>query len=159
MRSVSFVRLGIAVCAALALWLASAPMAEAAPLAKRHHARVARCLCESRRLPRRLPARATFDRSQHRPAYYVLRTPRLVVHRHVSTWLERGRGAKPLRDGDSAALQSNAAAVSGEDDQHLLARDKEEVALPGGHVSLVAGPNAVKRMWPKLDQWLEGRST
>jgi hypothetical protein len=121
MRSVSFVRLGIAVCAALALWLASAPMAEAAPLAKRHNARVARCLCESRRLPRRLPARATFDRSQHRPAYYVLRTPRLVVHRHVSTWLERGRGAKPLRDGDSAALQSNAAAVSGEDDQHLLA--------------------------------------
>ena len=27
-------------------------------------------------------------------------------------------------------------------------RDKEEVMLPGGHVSLVAGPNAVKRMWP-----------
>ena len=30
-------------------------------------------------------------------------------------------------------------------------RDKEEVVLPGGHVSLVAGPNAVRRMWPKLD--------
>lgn len=38
-------------------------------------------------------------------------------------------------------------------------RDKEEVVLPGGHVSIVAGANAVKRMWPKLDQWLEGRST
>jgi len=38
-------------------------------------------------------------------------------------------------------------------------RDKEEVVLPGGHVSLVAGPNAIKRMWPKLDQWLERRST
>ncbi|MEJ8845026.1 PHA/PHB synthase family protein [Variovorax rhizosphaerae] len=37
--------------------------------------------------------------------------------------------------------------------------DKEEVILKGGHVSLVAGPNAVKRMWPKLDQWLGGRST
>ena len=37
--------------------------------------------------------------------------------------------------------------------------DKEEVVLPGGHVSLVAGPNAVKRMWPKLNEWLEGRST
>lgn len=37
--------------------------------------------------------------------------------------------------------------------------DKEEVLLPGGHVSLVAGANAIKRMWPKLDQWLEGRST
>jgi len=31
--------------------------------------------------------------------------------------------------------------------------------LPGGHVSLVAGPNAVKRMWPALDQWLAKRST
>lgn len=37
--------------------------------------------------------------------------------------------------------------------------DKEEVVLPGGHVSLVAGPNAVKRMWPKLNEWLERRST
>lgn len=37
-------------------------------------------------------------------------------------------------------------------------RDKEEVVLPGGHVSIVAGPNAVKRMWPKLDQWLQERS-
>jgi polyhydroxyalkanoate synthase len=38
-------------------------------------------------------------------------------------------------------------------------RDKEEVVLPGGHVSIAAGANAVKRMWPKLDSWLEGRST
>jgi polyhydroxyalkanoate synthase len=38
-------------------------------------------------------------------------------------------------------------------------RDKEEVVLPGGHVSIAAGPNAVKRMWPKLDAWLQGRST
>jgi polyhydroxyalkanoate synthase len=37
--------------------------------------------------------------------------------------------------------------------------DKEEVVLPGGHVSVVAGPNAVKRMWPRLDQWLAPRST
>jgi polyhydroxyalkanoate synthase len=41
----------------------------------------------------------------------------------------------------------------------VASRDREEVVLPGGHVSLVAGPNAVKRMWPKLDQWLERRST
>ena len=26
--------------------------------------------------------------------------------------------------------------------------------LKGGHVSLVAGANAVKRLWPKLDSWL-----
>ena len=40
----------------------------------------------------------------------------------------------------------------------VSSRDKEEVMLPGGHVSLVAGPAAVKRMWPKLDQWLGERS-
>ena len=38
-------------------------------------------------------------------------------------------------------------------------RDKEELVLPGGHISIAAGPNAVKRMWPKLDSWLQGRST
>ena len=37
--------------------------------------------------------------------------------------------------------------------------DKEEVILKGGHVSLIAGANAVKRLWPKLDSWLGGRST
>ena len=36
--------------------------------------------------------------------------------------------------------------------------DKEEVILKGGHVSLVAGPNAIRRLWPKLDSWLGGRS-
>jgi len=47
--------------------------------------------------------------------------------------------------------------------KHLIARvgsiDKEEVMLKGGHVSLVAGANAIKRLWPKLDSWLGGRST
>ncbi|KQT32217.1 poly-beta-hydroxybutyrate polymerase [Sphingomonas sp. Leaf412] len=37
--------------------------------------------------------------------------------------------------------------------------DKREVVLKGGHVSLVAGPNAVKRMWPTLARWLAERST
>jgi poly[(R)-3-hydroxyalkanoate] polymerase subunit PhaC len=36
--------------------------------------------------------------------------------------------------------------------------DKEEVVLKGGHVSLVAGANAIKRLWPKLDSWLSERS-
>lgn len=36
--------------------------------------------------------------------------------------------------------------------------DKQELVLPGGHVSLVAGPAAMKRMWPALDQWLGKRS-
>ena len=37
--------------------------------------------------------------------------------------------------------------------------DKEEVVLKGGHVSLVAGGNAIKRLWPRLVEWLGKRST
>jgi polyhydroxyalkanoate synthase subunit PhaC len=37
--------------------------------------------------------------------------------------------------------------------------DKEEMVLKGGHVSLIAGPNAIKRFWPKVDEWLGERST
>lgn len=37
-------------------------------------------------------------------------------------------------------------------------QDKEQVVLKGGHVSLVGGPNAVKRLWPKLDAWLGEKS-
>ncbi|MEX2236845.1 MAG: alpha/beta fold hydrolase [Dehalococcoidia bacterium] len=36
--------------------------------------------------------------------------------------------------------------------------DKQDIILKGGHVSLVAGPNAVRRMWPALDAWLSERS-
>lgn len=46
--------------------------------------------------------------------------------------------------------------------RHLIAMigsaDKEEIILKGGHVSLVAGANAIKRLWPKLDSWLSERS-
>ncbi|HSG90934.1 MAG TPA: alpha/beta fold hydrolase [Pseudomonadales bacterium] len=37
--------------------------------------------------------------------------------------------------------------------------DKTELVLKGGHVSLIAGPNAVRRMWPALSAWLAERST
>lgn len=37
--------------------------------------------------------------------------------------------------------------------------DKEQVVLKGGHISVVAGPNAQRRLWPKLDSWLGVRST
>ena len=47
--------------------------------------------------------------------------------------------------------------------KHLISKvgsaDKEEVILKGGHVSLIAGPNAARRLWPKLDSWLGRRST
>ncbi|MDP6377356.1 MAG: alpha/beta fold hydrolase [Pseudomonadales bacterium] len=36
--------------------------------------------------------------------------------------------------------------------------DKEEILLNGGHVSLIAGPNAIRRMWPRLNAWLSERS-
>jgi polyhydroxyalkanoate synthase len=36
--------------------------------------------------------------------------------------------------------------------------DKQDILLKGGHVSLLAGPNASKRMWPVLDRWLSERS-
>lgn len=36
--------------------------------------------------------------------------------------------------------------------------DKQEIVLKGGHVSLVAGANAVRRLWPQLDLWLQERS-
>lgn len=36
--------------------------------------------------------------------------------------------------------------------------DKTELMLKGGHVSLVAGGNAIYRLWPKLDLWLSERS-
>ena len=39
--------------------------------------------------------------------------------------------------------------------KHLIPKvgstDKEEVILKGGHVSVVAGANAIKRLWPKLE--------
>ncbi len=40
----------------------------------------------------------------------------------------------------------------------VSSEDTEEVKLKGGHVSVIAGPNAVRRMWPKLDSWLAERS-
>lgn len=36
--------------------------------------------------------------------------------------------------------------------------DKQEIVIKGGHVSLVAGGNAVYRLWPQLDRWLSVRS-
>jgi poly[(R)-3-hydroxyalkanoate] polymerase subunit PhaC len=40
----------------------------------------------------------------------------------------------------------------------ISSTDKRDIVLKGGHVSLVAGPNAVRRLWPELDSWLSERS-
>lgn len=37
--------------------------------------------------------------------------------------------------------------------------DREGLVLKGGHVSLIAGPNAARRMWPAVSAWLSERST
>lgn len=37
--------------------------------------------------------------------------------------------------------------------------DKQEIVMKGGHVSLVAGGNAIFRLWPQLDAWLAARGT
>lgn len=36
--------------------------------------------------------------------------------------------------------------------------DRQQLTLKGGHVSLIAGPNAAFRMWPALDSWLAERA-
>ena len=40
----------------------------------------------------------------------------------------------------------------------VSSEDKTDIVLKGGHVSLVAGANAVMRLWPALDDWLSERS-
>jgi polyhydroxyalkanoate synthase len=37
-------------------------------------------------------------------------------------------------------------------------KDKEDIVMKGGHVSLVAGKNAVGRLWPAVSDWLGERS-
>ena len=40
----------------------------------------------------------------------------------------------------------------------LGSQDKEEMLVRGGHVSLIAGSNAVLRLWPTVNEWLSVRS-
>ncbi len=40
----------------------------------------------------------------------------------------------------------------------VASQDKQEITVKGGHVSLVAGGNAMYRLWPQLDQWLRVRA-
>ncbi|WP_280155356.1 alpha/beta fold hydrolase [Piscinibacter sp. XHJ-5] len=49
-------------------------------------------------------------------------------------------------------------AASGDLVRLVGSRDKEEVTIKGGHVSLVAGAGAVTRTWPRLVNWLAPRS-
>ncbi len=42
--------------------------------------------------------------------------------------------------------------------EQVSSADKRFIALPGGHVSIVVGRNAVKGLWPQLAEWLDARS-
>ncbi|WP_239806199.1 alpha/beta fold hydrolase [Croceicoccus hydrothermalis] len=42
--------------------------------------------------------------------------------------------------------------------ENTSSRDTHDLVSKGGHVSLVAGPAAVKRLWPHIDSWLARRS-
>lgn len=37
-------------------------------------------------------------------------------------------------------------------------RDKELWEIPGGHIGMMAGSQAVKRTWPRIEEWLAARS-
>ncbi len=40
----------------------------------------------------------------------------------------------------------------------ISSRDKQDLAMRGGHVSLIAGANAMLRLWPTVNEWLSVRS-
>jgi polyhydroxyalkanoate synthase len=41
---------------------------------------------------------------------------------------------------------------------HTSSTDTAEIVAKGGHVSLVAGTQALHRLWPRIDEWLRVRS-
>ncbi len=42
--------------------------------------------------------------------------------------------------------------------EQVSSTDTQEILMKGGHVSLVAGPKAIGRLWPRVDEWLAERS-
>jgi polyhydroxyalkanoate synthase subunit PhaC len=40
----------------------------------------------------------------------------------------------------------------------VSSKERDELIVKGGHVSVVAGPGAVMRLWPSIDAWLGKRS-
>ena len=71
---------------------------------------------------------------------------------------------------DLSTIRANLLAVAAEKDHiaplpscsplmaQVSSTDKQFIALPGGHVSIVVGRNAVKGLWPRLAAWLGERS-
>ena len=41
---------------------------------------------------------------------------------------------------------------------YVGSEDKQDLTVRGGHVSLIAGANAILRLWPTVNEWLAPRS-
>lgn len=61
--------------------------------------------------------------------------------------------------GGDATLDATPAAASAPLIDLVGSADKQQVTFKGGHVSLIAGGNVIRRLWPKLVEWLGDRST
>lgn len=59
-----------------------------------------------------------------------------------------------IAENDHIALPSQSKPIM----ELVSSADKEQIILPGGHVGLVVGRNAVKGLWPALNSWLSTRS-
>ena len=100
------------------------------------------------------------------------RNPKPVARRKLLAGIEIGKAERPL-DNDLAATGvtfgfntavETATEFEGVYDLMKLwineseAKERDEIVVKGGHVSVVAGPAAVTRLWPSIDQWLGKRS-
>ena len=95
-----------------------------------------------------------------------------VVHQPAGDAPAARAGAGPLEElGDRACFGEIVPETVAAEYDHIVptaasrdliglvgSKDKQEIIIKGGHVSLVAGGNAVYRLWPQLDRWLSTRS-
>ncbi|MEA2145995.1 MAG: poly[(R)-3-hydroxyalkanoate] polymerase subunit PhaC [Solirubrobacteraceae bacterium] len=58
-------------------------------------------------------------------------------------------------DGDHIVPRANTIPLF----DHVLSADVTDLALPGGHIGLMAGSGARQRVWPQIGEWLAARSS
>ena len=93
-----------------------------------------------------------FNESYHVPTVHMgatTETNRKEIRGHINTYFKETR-FDLSNEGHNRMVMEGGYGVG--------STDKEEILLKGGHVSLIAGPNAAKRMWPRLNTWLAPRS-
>ena len=125
MRRPSVLRCSLAFCGSLLLWMAGVSVADAAPAQRPHSKRVVR--------------------TARRPISQLIPI-RVVVRHHATGWLQRS-GGRPLRDGDTAAIQ-NGAAVGPQDD-HWLRASLEPLGLLAAPQREIVVSETVARRAPR----------